>query len=277
MRILSCVVAVAAVGSLAVAAEAIVINVHNANNFANGDGTLVNLFVGQGAFPDPGNNVWNTTQDEPTEPTNNLLASDGTATGVSIVSTAVANNGGIGGNGYPTSTVDANGVVTGTPGNILQGTPGYIVGQAQLGPAITVTLSDVPAGTYSLYVYSGNFDQDRGSSIAVRNAAGTTGAADMGLNFTQNVPPSTPSNQGGLVGLEFAQGVNYALFNDVVVGTAGTLAIDLTPRLNAITGQTGEANFNGLQLVSEPIPEPASLGLLAAAGAGLLARRRRNG
>jgi len=51
--------------------------------------------------------------------------------------------------------------------------------------------------------------------------------------------------------------------------------IDLTWTQYAGDNLTGEGDFNGISLVTKPVPEPATLALLGAGWVGVLLARRR--
>lgn len=91
-------------------------------------------------------------------------------------------------------------------------------------------------------------------------------------NFTANVYGKVQSNKGGGSVLFFDASETYC-FNDPLVGSGDfTIFIDnvnITPGLAApITGRIFVNNF------SQPLPEPASLGLLGLGALSLLRRRR---
>ena len=196
-------------------------------------------YSGQGAFSDPGHNYWNALVRNGTSPA--ATASDGTtATAVTFTEA---------------DTFTFNG------GN----TPGIALfkpydGNATSPPAapptpLTLTLNNVPTGTYSLYLYGIN-----------------GGYANRGTTFTVNgVSQSTVNTTSS----SFIQGNNYVLFTGLSPVNG---AISATYTAYAGTGvQTSgnqEGDFNGLQLVQTP--EPASIGLLGLGALGLLARRRRS-
>ena len=111
--------------------------------------------------------------------------------------------------------------------------------------AATITVGNLPAGPYRLYVYGGS--------------------PDSGTTFMQFDVAGNSQLVGGVWSNPFTyqQGVTHALFN--VNHPGGDLVI-------GVPDVPGFESVNGLQLA--PIPEPAMIGLLAA-GALCLVRRRR--
>ena len=127
-------------------------------------------------------------------------------------------------------------------------------------------ISNVPAGTYDLYLYSQN---------------GT--AANLSSNFTIGVGGTvqTVTNAGNGGGSpadldHFQNNVNYTEFTSVTP-TAGNLLITFTP--NPALSVVGDyyATLNGFQLVAVDVPEPSSFVLLGIglAATVLVTRRRK--
>jgi hypothetical protein len=109
------------------------------------------------------------------------------------------------------------------------------------GGAITVSVGNLAAGTYDLYVYLASNDANSGNRSATVNANG------ISLPATGNAEPS------------FLVGQNYLLLTPTV-GASGVLTItesDLPSTGNAAT----EVDMNGFQLqpAVAAVPEPASL------------------
>lgn len=268
-----------------VAAGAQVINFHDAFNYAGyisstasnytADTNWASLnYAGQGAYSDPGNNTWNGFGvGNSTHPVNfntssgHNLSSSGTPTSVGLTTTYSG-----GDNGAIYNFADNAG------GNTLQGKPAFLLGTAAVAngtdPTETFVLDHVPAGTYKLYLYGANYDNDRGTLFAVNS-----GTADMGITGTLNGNPTHDSNL--VPAPSFVEGANYVVFNNVVPDSNGNITITATPNPADGVGNAnlpGEADVNGLQLINTTaaaIPEPASLGLLCLGGTGLLTRRRR--
>ena len=112
-------------------------------------------------------------------------------------------------------------------------------------PSGLCVLSNVPAGAYSLYLFGANPDGTRGASFVVSN----TGVPRAGLAATIN--PNAVAGTGPLN--SWVLGQSYVVFDHVVPDATGRIAISWLPVSNAISGLSGEGDFNGLQLV------PASL------------------
>lgn len=238
-----------------------VVNFHYAHNYASG-GPAYNdiVYVGQGAYSDPGNNVWNGYGPGFTADTGPNMTSSGAGTPVTFtLGPNQGANGGIWEVGNGTTNPD-------------QGTPFFLLGYASLvnsgnlgigtsTPTGSFTLSHVPAGTYNVYLYGANFDSDRGAQFSL-----SSGTPDLGMSATFN------DNNNNT----FVEGQNYVVFDNVTPDGSGTISGTFTTVTNPATLQTGEGDFNGLQLVSiSPTPEPMSLGLISLSGV-LLIRRRRN-
>lgn len=119
------------------------------------------------------------------------------------------------------------------------------------------SLTNVPAGTYDVYVYAinGSFG---GGSTGITLSSGTP---DGGISTT--VYPNG-DNTGSYV-----EGVNYVLFKGVTP-TSGTIS-----GTYAGANGHGEGDFAGIQLVQAP--EPSTLMLTGLAGLGLVARVPRRG
>jgi hypothetical protein len=184
----------------------------------------------------------------------------GTATGAAVVGTANDQWNGIDGDpgsGSVSSLINTGGSPTGV--TLTYNTSGFgaITSLAQntqptpsmmndylynnAGGSITVTLGNLAAGTYDLYVYLASNDGNGGERSASVNANGIT------LTATGNAESS------------FMAGQNYLLLTPTV-GASGVLTI--TESDNPSTGNAHtEVDFNGLQLASPiaAVPEPASL------------------
>jgi hypothetical protein len=295
------------VGALAApSAKAQVYNFHDAANFQGnvGAGFYHALYVGQGAYSDPGNNIWNGFGKYPTpgptseyfygplrpyttygggNPGNPYAAwySGGwqSANGYPIV---FGSGGTIDGSGNPTGVIAGNvtshGLATpvtlsisydhdngaGTIGAALvNGTPGFILGEAAVAPpgvTGTFALQNVPAGTYDLYLYGANYDDDRGARFIV-------GGQTVAIY-------NNPAVDGAHPGTNYDLGANYTVFHSVTPDGSGTISGTWDGQFtNPFTGQSGEGDFNGLQLVL--VPEPTSVALMGLGVAGMLIVRRR--
>jgi hypothetical protein len=126
---------------------------------------------------------------------------------------------------------------------------GYLVGDAGRAGGITMTLGGLTAGqTYNLLVYTQGDNNSTGRSIQI-DANGV-------------VQASLQSNAGTL-----ALGDNYVRM---------AVKADAQGRISVIgTTLKGEGNINGFQLEAADVPEPASIALLLAGAAGLVAARRK--
>jgi hypothetical protein len=256
-----------AAASLVRPANAQVVNFHDANNGVDwsgndpDNGTWNNrVYIGQGAYPDPGHNTWNGfggagAGDPLTASTGPNKTSSGAATPITLDTVYNGDNGALFYN-YPTQ---------GSAGNTAQGQPSFILGNAAIAnganPVGTFTLHHVPAGTYNLYLYGANYDNDRGAAFTV-----SSGTALGGVSSTMNLKNGSPGNA-------FVLGANYVEFVGVTPNGNGDILGTFGAVTNTATGQSGEGDFNGLQLVT--VPEPASLALVGLGVAGVLGLRRR--
>lgn len=282
------------------AAHGQVINFHAADN---GQGTRYAaynsynlLYYGQGAYSDPGNNIWNGFGNNPGAgstyfygpglPNNPNLPGNpgnpyawsqaGTASGSNLFNPAhygasnVGNATSAGQLSSVTLTLSLSGEnglgnVSSTPAN---GTPGFLLGEAALalsGTLGTFTLGHVAQGTYDLYLYGANYDYTRGAAFNITEGGGT---AVGGFTSTLN------GAYGGTKGGPFILGDNYVEFANITVGADGTISGTWgDPGVNPISGLSGEGDFNGLQLVT--VPEPSTFALIGLGIGGLLSLRRR--
>ena len=292
--------------------QAQVINFHDAMNYPQVPGYAV-LYVGQGVYSDPGNNIWNGFG-APNGPGSTWFYGNGNPWN-SAVPPALSNNPGnpyasygpqglssssgptvwgqaggqINGSGSPTGAQSGNatsaglyspitlsmnyGFENGANGGTTQGTPSWILSHAAVvntgnpgvgtpaNPLGLAVLHNVPSGTYNLFLYGANYNNDRGAAFTV-----SSGTPVGGINTTLNSASGSPANA-------FVLGVTYVEFNGVTPDSSGNITINWGAVVNPISGNAGEGDFNGLQLVV--VPEPSSVALLGFGLAGLLALRRR--
>jgi hypothetical protein len=288
-------------------ARAQVWNFHDAANLqGNVNGGFYHaLYVGQGAYSDPGNNIWNGFGQYgapgpstewfygPLRPYNTYGAgSPGnpyaayytgswqSANGYPIV---FGTGGTIDGSGNPTTVVAGNVTSRGlaTPVTLSisydhdngagtinvplpQGQPGFVLGEAAIAPpgvTGTFALHNVPAGTYDLYLYGANYDGDRGARFIV-------GGQTVIINNNPGIDGTHPGNV-------FDLGANYTVLHNISPDGTGTISGTWDGQFtNPITGQSGEGDFNGLQLVTI-VPEPSAIAMVGLGLASLLAFRRR--
>lgn len=249
------------------ALQAQVINFHNAYNYANYNtdnsfplyGSVV--YSGQGAYSDPGNNVWNGFGGGfPPQPSAGFSPaskghttpagqySDGTLSAITLTVIYGFDNGGL----YNTH-------------NTYQGTPAFILGEqagvdsSHLGfgttsPKGEFILHNVLAGTYNLYFYGASFDAKSGALFSL--SASNGGTAHNGVDGTINDGDNST----------FVEGVNYAIFENVTPDANGNITGFWTP--NPGSTVAGEGDFNGLQLVTISVSEPSTVALTISQSGG---------
>ena len=210
-------------------------------NFSVGPGSA-NPYAGVGAYlGDPSTNVWN-----------EVPGASGTTSGFANDSgldpTLIRINVTYGGNNA------GGGAVNGTPSYLTEASDLVNGGASGIGtsaaPEGLWVVSGLPQGAYTLYLYGANFDGDRGSIFAVNGAQNDgvhTAIPDNGISSTTNsaVNPTGSDAAGTEV---LAEGDNYVFFHTVVPDASGTISGTYVPDPNPLTGQNGEAPFNGLQL-----------------------------
>jgi hypothetical protein len=185
------------------------------------------------------------------------LPNGGTATGAAVVGTANDQWNGINGDagtGTTPSLIDTTGTPTGV--TLTYASEGAVTSLAQntqptpsmmndylfnnTGGTLTVTLGNLAAGTYDLYVYLASNDASGNNRAAVVTANAYTALA------TGNSQPS------------FIAGQNYLLLTPTV-GASGVLTI--TESDLSTVNTSGEVDMNGLQI--EPaigaVPEPTTV------------------
>ncbi len=220
-------------------------------------------YVGQGAYSDPGNNAWNAVGGSPHNyswggsTTSSALNSDGSSSSVTL-------------------TLPASGSYQGGQG--AQGTPSGLIGDILFnttGSPLTGSLDNVAAGTYDLFLYGGNFGMDRGTIFT----ASVVGGASYGSLST--VGRNAFNNEGQVADDTFVAGDNYVEFTGITLAALGTIdftfaantAINRPGGLGDYSGVNGEGDFNGLQLVAAPVPEPSTYAMLVIGAVGLAGSR----
>lgn len=144
-----------------------------------------------------------------------------------------------------------------------QGSPAWLLSQAAVvnganpgvgtadNPLGSLTLSNVAAGTYDLYLYGANSDGTRGATFVP-----SSGTPSNGVYFTMNPYPGPGS--GPLT--SFGLGINYVVYNNVSPAGDGTINVLWGAVSNVNSTLTGEGDFCGLQLVpSVPVPAPPTI------------------
>ncbi|MDB6066735.1 MAG: hypothetical protein JWR26_2943 [Pedosphaera sp.] len=280
------------------ALQAQVINFHDASQ-----GTIPGynqLYFGQGAYSDPGNNVWNgfssatyagggpgsTLFYGPGNPypasggnPGNPYAAYGTSGTVTGSGSVLFGSPGTTPNG-PGTTPAGNATSAGslspvtlsmnfgsdngaTAGSVL-GQPSWLLTSAALVNGThapgVFTLNNVAAGTYNLYLYGQNYDATRGAAFSI-----TTGGGTAVGGFTSTI--NTGNKTSFVLGDNYVEFTGLSPVGGVISGTWAAVS-------NPFSGLSGEGNFNGLQLVTV-VPEPSTIALLGLGIGGMFALRRR--
>jgi PEP-CTERM motif len=277
-----------------VAAHGQVVNFSDASNGQWNGYDLI--YYGQGAYSDPGNNIWNgfgqypgpgstffygpSNPDNPNlsgnpgnpygwsnagpasgsnlfSPAHYAAANAGNATSAGALSSVTLTLSYASDNGWGNVGVDPDG----------NGSPSFLVGEAAIvsGSNLgTFTLNNVAAGTYDLFLYGANYDYTRGAAFTITEGGGT--AAGGFTSALNGVHGGTKDS--------FTLGDDYVEFTGITVGADGTISGTWgDPGQNSVSGLSGEGDFNGLQLVA--VPEPSTWAFLGLGIAGMLAARRR--
>lgn len=225
-------------------AEAEVINI-DFQRFADiaGGGTFDQL----GAAPDaPGNTTWNSVQFDDIASPISLVNSSGAASAIELVSHTTTNN--MFGSLQTTGAQVANGSDA-SPLHDAHNLLREFITQFG-GSTATLTLGGLDSNTvYDFYLYGG----------------GNNAGDDIRFSINGNTQDTT-----GVVAATTALtlGEDYVVFTGIAPDTNGQIAVDWQ------SIPSGAAGFYGLQIVGTPIPEPATLTLLALGGALIASRRR---
>lgn len=265
------------------------------------------LYYGQGAYSDPGNNVWNGFSA-------GIYAGGGP--GSTLFYGSANHYPASGGNpGNPYAAYGANGNLS-TSGTVLFGTGGTI--DASGNPTTVPAGNATSGGLLSPITLSANFGFDNGatagatlgtpswllSSAAVGNGStaletftfhhvplgvyllycyganydnnrGTLFAVNSGLAHN-GIDATLNQNNGTSPGQSFIEGVNYVFFLGVTPNASGDITVMASPNPADGVGNgnlPGEADVNGFQLVA--VPEPSTVALLGLGLGGLFVCRRR--
>jgi hypothetical protein len=267
-------------------AMAQVVNFHDANNefpLHIGGSQYEELFAGQGAYADSGNDIWNgfgqyagpgeiwfysgapgsgpvwpQQYGNPGNPYAAYFGQSGwtNCTGKSLynynsASAAFAGNADSGGQWTPI-TLSVGGYLTDNGGlyevPIPNGSPGFLLSNAAIitNGTEVFTLQNVPTNdTYGLYLYGVNFANNRGTLFSV-NSGNAHNAIAATLNGQNGAPDPT-----------FVEGQNFVIFESVTPDTNGNITITAAPNPEDgvdNTNLSGEADFDGLQLIFNPPP-----------------------
>jgi hypothetical protein len=278
------------------------IGFHDANHGYAFYGGYNVLYYGQGAYSDPGNNVWNgfgkyagpgsTAFYGPGNPDSGHGAvpngnpgnpyawhNGTTASGANLFSPTSSGAGNVG-NATSAGTLSSvtlsmtYGFDNGATGGMVQGSASWILSHAAVvngnspgagtaaNPMGVATLANVAPGTYNLFLYGANYNNDRGASFTV-----SSGTFLNGISTTINDALGGPANT-------FILGDNYVEAIGVTPDANGDITIDWGAVTNPNSGNFGEGDFNGLQLVLTPEPGTLAICGLGIAGLVLLRRRR---
>ncbi len=277
-------------GLLATAAMGQVVNFHCDNNGSPAqppiDPNYYNvLFAGQGAYSDPGNNIWNgfgafsasvfqstyvysgnpgagpdfpQPYGNPGNPYSAYLSGGGwvSCTGPSLflfstASKTATGNASSGGAFTPVtlSVTGYTGDTAATPLYVQNGTPEFLLSASAYANAshsnAVFVLHNVPAGAYGLYLYGANPNNNRGTTFLV-----SSGTPHNGISSTLNNPATAP-------GRTFVEGQNFVIYENVTPDNSGDITITGTPNSadgNGNSNLAGEADVNGFQLIFNPPP-----------------------
>lgn len=271
------------------AASAFTVNFHAANQGYVHYGGYSALYYGQGALSDPGNNVWNgfgnynkgsgifygpSNPDSlhgsvPSGLVGNPYAwsNSGTASGANLFSPSNPSAGNVGnatsgGLHTPVTLTLSYDIDESTGAGPTQGSPAWVLNTAAktlAGNTGTFTLANVPVGTYTIILYGVNSTSTKGASFTL-----SSGTAVGGVTQTVGGPEGSPASS-------FVLGDNYVEYvnvqPDINGNINGTWTGDNAP--------TDEGYFNGIQITSQVVPEPSTIGLLGLGAAAMVAMRRR--
>ncbi|HEV7927900.1 MAG TPA: LamG-like jellyroll fold domain-containing protein, partial [Verrucomicrobiae bacterium] len=273
-----------------------VVNFHDAENgqLAFPGVGYEELFVGQGAYSDPGNDIWNgfgfyhgyastyfysggpdgaapwpQESGNPGNPYAAYNAGSGwvTSTGPNLFNFGT---GGLTNTGNATSsgqftpiTLDVSpydadtGIAGAGAFAVPNGTPSFLLGESAsqngANPTEVFALRNVPPGSYGLYLYGVQYENNRGTLFSV-----SSGAAHNGIDATLNNGIGTPAST-------FVEGQNFVIFENVSPDASGTITITASPNPNDGLGNnnlTNETDVNGFQLIFNP--PPTAQGITAA-------------
>ena len=201
-------------------------------NFDTPGGVGGTNFNGQGALSDPNNNYWNPIAFNNTTSSTGLESDGITSTGVTLTTAGLGNsyNPGQGGIGLAPDGTDLP-VALFDPFAYTQAAS----------PSYTLTLNNVAAGSYNLFLYATNNDSGNLDSTV----------------FTIGSQSLTVLNAGDTT---FVEGSNYVEFTGISP-VDGVISITAT---HGAAGVNGEIDFNGLQLAAAEVPEPSAYALLLA-------------
>ncbi len=235
------------------------VNFMDAANDAYYDGTNANgvnaVYSGLGAYADaPASTNWNGfgqfgpgLDDVPPAFDSTQIpqaASDGTLVPVTLTVVYGFDNGNL---AYGPGAAAFGPPYPNTCGNC----PSLVLGYAAVvngdNPVGSITLSNVPPGSYKLFLFGANFDGNRGASFTFNS-----GIPHNGTNYTTNPGGPGPLNV-------FTEGRTYVELDNVTPSPNGTITGTFGAVSNSITHQTGEGDFNGLQLVKVVTPTPPVL------------------
>jgi hypothetical protein len=221
----------------------------NAAYTVDGGNNWTNVaYQGLGAYPDTASNTnWNGFGQFPNGYLPNFnstvapqVASDGTLTPITLKTTY----------GFDSGNLYYGPVGSGYGGNTAQGDPSLLLGECAVvnsgspgvgtssNPLGGITLSNVPPGLYTLYLYGANVNNDRGATFNF-----TSGVALGGTNTIINADPgSGPASN-------FVYAVTYVIYTNVAPDANGVITGTWGAVSNPISGNANEGDFNGLQLV----------------------------